>query len=83
MGLVHAGVARASLGHRRNRQRSCCCCVRKMADRFSRFNEERDFQVIAVRGAAVLTCVSVVHTGRGEIKLPTTKDCNKLCAGSF
>lgn len=54
-----------------------------MADRFSRFNEERDFQVIAVRGVAVLTCVSVVHTGRWEIKLPTTKDFNKLRAGSF
>lgn len=47
--LVHVVIiARASLGRRRIKQRSCCC-VRKMADRFSRFNEERDFQVILLR----------------------------------
>jgi hypothetical protein len=25
------------------------CCVQKMADRFSRFNEERDFQVMLIK----------------------------------
>lgn len=43
-----SSLQRASVGHRRSEHRSCCC-VQKMADRFSRFNEERDFQVMQVR----------------------------------